>query len=343
MKEAPKLFAPGATLRLGVRLSIAGVLLFTVFRVALPEDKGALEAIAGAWRVGGTEAWAWFLLAFTLFGVSFAVGTSRFSLLLRGAGFDVGWGVLFRALLVAGFFNLVLPGAILGDVYRVWDVRREAGEGSRALAVVVVERLLGFAALGCVGLAAAPFVPLAAQDRYLAVALVALCFAIAGANALALHPAANRLMQRLLVPIARFSQRIADAGKRVLAAVSDLAESPRILWRGFVLSLVNQGLPVAAVYCLAVPLVDAALPWYWFAIIVPFVTLMSLIPISIGGTGVREALYVALFGAVGMPAESALALSLSLLGTAIGWALVGFAIFSFDRRHTSPQAQGLSS
>jgi uncharacterized membrane protein YbhN (UPF0104 family) len=80
-----------------------------------------------------------------------------------------------------------------------------------------------------------------------------------------------------------------------------------------------------------------SIAWYWFAIIVPFVTLVSLVPISIGGTGVREYLYVTLFGAVGMSSEGALALSLSLLCTAILWALVGFAIFSFDRRrNTAP-------
>ena len=113
-----------------------------------------------------------------------------------------------------------------------------------------------------------------------------------------------------------------------------------MLGRAFVLSLVNQGLPVAAVYCLAIPLASST-AWYWFAIIVPFVTLVSLVPISIGGTGVREYLYVTLFGTVGMASEVALALSLTLLGTAILWALVGFAIFSFDRRHNrAPTSHG---
>jgi len=150
-------------------------------------------------------------------------------------------------------------------------------------------------------------------------------------------------MRRLAAPIGRVSPRARSGIDHALAAVATLSQSPRLLWRGFLLSLVNQGLPVAAVYCLAVPLTDALLPGYWFAIIVPFVTLMSLLPISVGGTGVREGLYVALFGAVGMPAESALALSLSLLGTAMLWAVVGFAIFSLDRRGNRPRVQHRST
>ena len=65
-------------------------------------------------------------------------------------------------------------------------------------------------------------------------------------------------------------------------AGAELAESPRVMFRAFFLSLLNQVLPVLGIYCLAVPLVgDTA--WYWFAIIVPFATLVSLVPISIDG------------------------------------------------------------
>jgi uncharacterized protein (TIRG00374 family) len=336
--EANRLFAPRALVRWVLRVAVAGVLLVFVFRMALPDSEaGFAAAILAAWQTGPAEAAAWIALAFSLFGVSFAIGASRFSILLAGAGFEVAWWVLFRAYLVAGFFNLVLPGAIVGDVYRVWDVNRTAGEGSRALGIVAVERLLGFSALGCFGLVAAPFIPLAPEDRYLKGILMLACGLIALLTAFALHPMTNRFLRNAVHPVARISQRAGDAIDNALSAVSDLAEAPAALWRAFGMSLLNQGLPVAAVYFLAVPLAgDVA--WYWFAIVVPFVTLVSIVPISLGGTGVREYLYVTLFGAVGMASEAALALSLSLLATAIAWAVVGFAIFSFDRQRTDTQA-----
>ena len=71
--------------------------------------------------------------------------------------------------------------------------------------------------------------------------------------------------------------------------------------------------------------------------IIPFTTLASLLPISIGGTGVREALFVALFGAVGMRPEVALVLSLSTLFVALAWGLVGLGLFALGRR--SPDAE----
>lgn len=337
------IFASGDVIRFALRLGVAGALLVLVFRLALPEDEtDVVAAITGAWQTGFVEACGWFALSFLLLGVSLAIGTSRFAMLLSSAGLEVGWSVLFRAYIVAGFFNLVLPGAMLGDVYRLWDVRREAGEGSRALGIIAVDRLLGLSALACLGLIAAPFIPFAADDRSLAPVLMAICGAITISPAVVLHPKANHWMRSIGTSVSRFSKRAGSAIDGSLHAAAEVAEVPRVLWRSFFLGLLEQGLSVVSVYCLAVPLAGEP-AWYWFAIIVPFVTVVSLIPISIGGTGVREALYVILFGAVGMPREAALALSLSFLATAIIWAVIGFVVFSIDRRQNAAPVESSSS
>ena len=105
------------------------------------------------------EALLWFGLAVLILGVNLGVGALRFHGLLRGAGLHIDLGALLRAYVVASFFNLVLPGAMLGDVYRFWDAKRDTGEGSRVLAVVVLERVLSLAALGAIALVVAPVLP----------------------------------------------------------------------------------------------------------------------------------------------------------------------------------------
>jgi len=98
----------------------------------------------------------------------------------------------------------------------------------------------------------------------------------------------------------------------------------------FGLSMACQWLPVGAIYALSMPLATD-IAWYWYAAIIPFVTLMSMLPITIGGTGVREYLFVVLFGAVGMVPGVALALSLCTLGLTLAWAAIGFATFAAGR------------
>jgi uncharacterized membrane protein YbhN (UPF0104 family) len=320
-------------LSLSLRLAVAAAGLTLAFRLALPSSEpDAPSVLLDAWQVPLGEALAWFALAWTILGVSLGVGALRFRVLLRGAGVESGLAILFRAYLVATFFNLVLPGAILGDVYRFWDARRDTGEGARVLGVVVLERVLSLAALGTIALSVAPFIPNIDDDRRL---LVLLVLSGAGFVAVALAmllPRVNRFGVGVARSLARFSERLAKAGEGALEAVGLLASRPTVVARAFGWSLVNQGLPVAALVVLAVPL-GALVPWYWFAVIVPFVTLVSLLPISLGGTGVRELLYVSLFGAVGMRPEAALVLSLSVLAAALLWGLVGLAVFAVGRRH----------
>ncbi len=51
-------------------------------------------------------------------------------------------------------------------------------------------------------------------------------------------------------------------------------------------------------------------PFVYFLVIVPTIFLLIMLPISIGGLGVREAAYVYLFGLVGVAPEAALGLAI---------------------------------
>ena len=69
--------------------------------------------------------------------------------------------------------------------------------------------------------------------------------------------------------------------------------------------------------------------YFDFMTLVPVIGVISSIPITPGGVGVRELITIQLFGALGVPQEEALLLSLiPYLGMVI-WGLVGGAIFIF--------------
>ncbi|MGI9592905.1 MAG: lysylphosphatidylglycerol synthase domain-containing protein, partial [Myxococcota bacterium] len=140
--------------------------------------------------------------------------------------------------------------------------------------------------------------------------------------------------RRTLAPLRRVSQRLAEAAERALAAVAVLGGRRAALLQAFGLSVLAQALPVAAVAALARPL-DSDVAWFWYAAIVPFITLLTLIPISIGGAGVREYLFVRLFEPLGMRPEVALSLSLSVFAVTLAWGVVGIALFAWGRRRGS--------
>ena len=312
--------------------AVAALGLVLAFRLAVPEGEASIaDALIDAWRVPFALGALWFGLAWGILGGGLLVGATRFHVLLHAVDLKVPIRRLFRGYLVASFFNFILPGVILGDVYRFWDTRLDTGEGSQVLGIVALERLLGLAALGTIALAVAPAIPLRGDDGRLLWLLVAAGASFVLLSAGMLLPWTNRMLRSWVGRVERLSPGLATSSERALSAVARVAARPAVLARAFGLSLISHGVLVAAVAVLAVPL-DASVPWYWFAVIVPFITLITLVPVSLGGAGVRELLYVTLFGAVGMRAEAALALSLSVSAAALTWALMGLALFARGRR-----------
>ena len=59
------------------------------------------------------------------------------------------------------------------------------------------------------------------------------------------------------------------------------------------------------------------------AVFVPLISLAGMLPVSVNGLGVREALYILLFGRIGVPAESAVSLALLYLAVTLLASLPG--------------------
>ena len=85
--------------------------------------------------------------AVALYSAMLAVATWRWRLLLETQGYQAPLGPLSASYLVASFFNNFLPSNIGGDVIRVRDSSRLTGSTATSLAVVAIDRILGFGAL----------------------------------------------------------------------------------------------------------------------------------------------------------------------------------------------------
>jgi len=330
----------GGGVRLVLRLAVATVLLVLAFRLALPEGQESIaEALASAWTSSLPVALGWFGVAAGLFGLSFGAAARRFEILLSAAGLAPRFLPVLRAYVVANFLTLVLPSAIVSDAYRVVDAKQDSGTSAEPLAVLAAERVLSLAALGVVVLVAVPFAPLADTDRARVLLALAAVGTIVGAGLALLRPRYHGLLRWLLSPFVKLSTRLAAGIDAALAAASELSKRPGILARAFAWSVIAQLLPVCAVAALAQPL-DTDLGLHWYFVAVPFIFLIALIPISLGGAGVREWLFIEFFGALGMRSEVALSLSLSAFAVSLAWGFVGLALFAWGRRKPSRPAPG---
>lgn len=295
-------------------LGTAAALAWIAARVDLGAARGALARIPA---LG-------FAIAIGLVAANVVAGALRWRVLLRayGATRIPRLATLVRLYFVAFFYNTYLPGAVAGDVGRGMVTREAfAGEGATgALAVVLVERALGLFGLFAL-LAAGLIATGGAIDARALWAWTVL--GSAGSFALvAAIPLARRLAPHLPGPLARI------AGK--LPALCD----GRAFAVALVLSVATQALVAAAGWILLAalaPIGPAA-----SLLVVPLAAATAFLPITVGGAGAREAVYVALCGRLfGMPEADALAASLGLWLAHLAVGAAGGAA-QLARRHGVP-------
>jgi uncharacterized membrane protein YbhN (UPF0104 family) len=82
---------------------------------------------------------------------------------------------------------------------------------------------------------------------------------------------------------------------------------PQILFQSLLISLANQLLVFTVTWVTAIAL-RINVSFLYFLVFVPVITLISMIPISLNGTGLREYAFRGLFSAIGVAPASALAL-----------------------------------
>jgi uncharacterized membrane protein YbhN (UPF0104 family) len=102
------------------------------------------------------------------------------------------------------------------------------------------------------------------------------------------------------------------------------------------ISFVNQLLVNAVTWIMAIGLRIDIDPM-WFLIFIPVITLISMIPISLNGMGLREYAFMSLFGAIGVDRESCIALGLLSSIVTILSSLPGGVVYIFFRNRNDMQ------
>jgi glycosyltransferase 2 family protein len=273
--------------------------------------------------------------AVAIYLVMLLISMWRWHLLLRAQGFTTPFGPLSASYLVATFFNNFLPSNIGGDLIRVRDSARLIGSRTTSLAVVAIDRILGFAALYL--LAAGAYVLGGPLVRHLAGArlvIFGLGTVFLALSVIFFQPGiAGRLMGLSGLNAWDFARGRFEV---VQGAVHVYRRKVGTVWLAFVASLALQALVVCYFYTVAhglrIPLGLSAC-----FLMVPLCSLVQALPISFNGWGVREGLFIVYFGQVGLARDSALAFSLVGAGLVVLLSLSGAVVWA--GRSSAPEAK----
>ena len=207
---------------------------------------------------------------------------------------------------MADFVGYFMPGSLGVEVLRVYGLAKTTADPALSATSVVVERVVALVVLVLLvllGLAARPLALPAEIGRLAWLFLALLLVAV-----LAVMAPPTRSLALLLLPGERLA-RIRRRLERVFAALDSYRSRPWLIAASLVLALVFQLMRCASVTVGAAAL-GHPLPFTFVLVVFPIMLLISLLPITIAGLGVREVGFVYFLGLGGMPAEVALPLAL---------------------------------
>jgi len=262
-----------AALRLAVSLSIIAVILS---RVSIRDMLARAASGAPLYLVG----------ALALMLMSIVLVALRWRLLARCLGMAMSLGLAVRALFVAAFGGQLLPSALGADVLRGWLLARKTNGVGRVVASLVADRLVALFAACLL---------LLISDRAIAQLLPNLAPFVAPLAVLVV----GAVLLAFLAGLRRASVLVAVAGQA----------KPLLLAVAIAVAVQGAAVAVAALVATAYRVNGTLALW---VSVIPLSVILSSIPVSVNGWGVREATIVALATPLGVAPADALLVSVTL-------------------------------
>jgi len=217
--------------------------------------------------------------------------------------------------LVSSTYNMLLPTQIGGDVVRAMRCAARISDPCHAWSSTLFERIMGVLSLVVIALGGLLMAPSGAGEMGIAICAVALISVLA----MLLAHAPFRFGAKLLVNRA---PSVAGATERIAADLAGPLGGMRARVEMMGWSLAYQAAALGILVVVVVQWKMATMIWAVLGA-VPLALVLTLLPVSIAGLGVRESLFVVLLGRFGMSADRALSLAVVWLASSVLAALAG--------------------
>ena len=268
------------------------------------------------------------IAAFGLLWIAHYICIFRWRLLMRPLMPVPSLNSLFGIYCIGLFFNLTFPTIIGGDVVKIYYIGKHSDSYSQSFAATFLDRDTGMLAMLIIACAGILFYPVSVSGIPVSIIIwSAFAVFILGNTCLfapPFHGILNGLLKRLKMT------RIEKKADRVTGAFQIIGRHKFALLNSLMISFANQLLVIIAVWTTAVGL-NLQIPFHHFLVFVPVITLISMIPVSLNGMGLREYAFMSLFGGIGVEPASCIALGLITSIMIILSSLPGGIIYIFYR------------
>jgi uncharacterized protein (TIRG00374 family) len=238
------------------------------------------------------------------------------------------------------FFNLFLPSSIGGDLVRSIDLSLYTRKPREVVATVLLDRISGYVGLVIVAITAVFFGYRFIQDKSVLISLAIITLVLVAILLVLFNRFFYSKVNQLL-----HSPR---AGK-ILTYIKDVHEQMHIFRQqtaiivsNILISLLVQIIGPITFYTLALS-IGIKISIAYFFIFVPIIGAITMLPISIGGLGLRDAMTIFFFAKLGISKDLAFAMSLLSFLIILIYGVIGGFIYVFTVHHRRIQPHPPSS
>jgi len=282
----------------------------------------------------------WGIFALFILFLLFFIGTTRWLIYLRALRIPLQIGPAFHIYLISQFFGQALPAGVGGDAVRIWLLTKHGTTLGPSASSVILERLTGLLGMLILITTLLPltFNYVTDHEARIGIGLILVICIVVISIIIGLSFVPNLINKSLnYALLSKLAQAAQEARKTGLMLKTGLMVT--------MLSITMHLLAVFAVYLLARGInVDLSLSAS--LALVPVVILMSTMPISLAGWGVREGTMVVALQYANIEPSKSLALSilfgLSLLAVSSLGGLLWLVHERKKRPHTKDNQTGIT-
>lgn len=242
-----------------------------------------------------------------------AVSGYRWKLLAEPLGFRRSWRDFTSYYFIGTFFNMFLPTSVGGDVVRALYLDHRRGHRLKSFLSVLIDRASGLLVLLLVACVAMAVRPIALPHWVF--------YAVWGTAAGGVAAVLGLLALSRSAPHGGRLRRLREASLVYF-------QYPGIIVSTTVLSLIIQAANVVLVWLIGLAM-GMPVPGFYYWIMAPMVTVLTLLPVSFNGMGLREWGSEVFMGALGVDPSMAHCLGFLWFLALVAAGLAGGAVYLF--------------
>lgn len=265
--------------------------------------------------------WKLYVFSFVCYVITILLGALKWRLLLS----KVSLKVLIITSFKAQFYSTVLPGQLFGEASKVMNLHKEKVADAEITASVIVDKITSFMAVFLIGIIGIINTQIALPKSFIIFFPIMYIIMIG----ILLFPRIKFLDVFILYVIEKLSNMKISFNKNYISSIMSLYNtwkkyvfSKKIVIDSIILGVIIQGIGVFQQWGLSLK-TGLSISIYEFMWIFPAISIVLLLPVSLGGLGVREISLVGFLSLFAVSKEEALVISIITLSSQIFSALIG--------------------